>query len=89
MDGEEAGAKKSRFEAKKLDPAKGGAVAYVAKYVAKNIDGVDADGKCIGVDDETDLDFINSAERVQAWKSRHGIRQFQFVGSPQEVQLPG
>ncbi|WP_067101854.1 replication endonuclease [Marinomonas atlantica] len=80
VDGEEAGAKKSRFEARKLDPAKGGAVAYVAKYVAKNIDGVDADGQCIGVDDETDLDFINSAERVQAWKARHGIRQFQFVG---------
>jgi hypothetical protein len=81
VDGEEAGAKKSRFEAKKLDPNKGGAVAYVAKYVAKNIDGVDADGKCIGIDDESDLDFINSAERVQAWKSRYGIRQFQFVGS--------
>lgn len=81
VDGEEAGAAKRRFEARPIDPAKGGAAAYVAKYVAKNIDGLNTDGECIGIDDETDLDFINSAERVQAWKSRHGIRQFQFVGS--------
>ncbi len=81
VDGEEAGASKHRFEARKIDPATGGAAAYVAKYIAKNIDGVDAYGKILGVDEESDLDTISSAERVQAWKSRHGIRQFQFVGS--------
>ncbi|MFT2112165.1 replication endonuclease [Marinomonas sp. 2405UD68-3] len=81
IDGEEAGAKKHRFEARKIDPATGGAAAYVAKYIAKNIDGVDAYGKILGTDEESDLDTISSAERVQAWKSRHGIRQFQFVGS--------
>jgi len=81
VDGEEAGAELRRFDARKIDPSKGGAAAYTAKYVAKNIDGVNVDGECIGIDDETDLDFIQSAERVQAWKSRHGIRQFQFVGS--------
>ncbi|TBR44351.1 hypothetical protein CBF23_003270 [Marinomonas agarivorans] len=81
VDPEEAGAEKRRFDARKIDPAKGGAAAYIAKYIAKNIDGKNNRGECIGVDDESDIDFINSAERVQAWKSRHGIRQFQFFGS--------
>jgi hypothetical protein len=81
VDGEEAGAEKHRFDVVKIDPAEGGAAAYLAKYVAKNIDGVDVHGMILGVDEETDLDSISSAERVQAWKSRHGIRQFQFVGA--------
>lgn len=80
IDGGEAGAGLHRFEARKIDPAAGGAAAYVAKYIAKNIDGVDAYGKILGVDEESDLDSINAAERVQAWKSRHGIKQFTFVG---------
>lgn len=81
VDGQEAGAAKHRFDAKKIDPAKGGAAAYVAKYIAKNIDGTTAAGEFLGIDEESGIDSISAAERVQAWKARHGIRQFQFVGS--------
>jgi len=80
VDGDEAGANENRFVPRYLDPEKGGAVAYVAKYIAKSVDGLNANGESVGIDNETGLDFINTAERVQAWKSRHGIRQFQFVG---------
>jgi len=81
VDGDESGASESRFDKKFLDPEKGGAIAYVVKYIAKNIDGVDANGQSVGTDDETGLDLVKTAERTQAWKSRHGIRQFQFLGS--------
>ncbi|RCX07041.1 replication endonuclease [Marinomonas foliarum] len=82
VDGHEQGADKSRFDEILLDPEKGGAVAYVAKYIAKNIDGKDANGKPLEIlDEETGRTFVDSAERVQAWKARHGIRQFQFLGA--------
>ncbi|WP_394183384.1 replication endonuclease [Marinomonas posidonica] len=82
VDGDEKGAQESRFDYSYLDPAKGGAASYVAKYIAKNIDGLSADGKPLDIlDEETGRTFVDSAERVQAWKSRHGIRQFQFLGS--------
>ncbi|TBL64530.1 replication endonuclease, partial [Hafnia alvei] len=42
-DGDERGARKQRFECKHLN--KGGAVAYIAKYVSKNIDGYALDGE--------------------------------------------
>ncbi|WP_417551825.1 replication endonuclease [Marinomonas fungiae] len=80
VDGNEKGAEYSRFDKKFLDPAKGGAASYVAKYIAKNIDGLDANGECVGIDKDTGCTFVDAAERVQAWKSRHGIRQFQFLG---------
>lgn len=80
VDGNERGADYSRFVYKFLDPAKGGAASYVAKYIAKNIDGLDANGQCVGIDKDTGRTFVDAAERVQAWKSRFGIRQFQFLG---------
>ena len=70
----EPGARKNRCKFVAIDPAKGSAAGYVAKYVAKNIDGM-------GI--ETDLlgnDAIVTAERVDAWASTWGIRQFQPVG---------
>lgn len=54
-----------------IDDEKGGAAAYLAKYVSKNvvdIDGVSEKGK--------------EASRAQAWASAHRIRQFQFIGGP-------
>lgn len=74
--GNEPGAKKSRVTFVDIDPAKGTAAGYIAKYIAKNIDGfaIDSDlyGRCAA----------DSAEKILAWKSTHSIRQFQQVGGP-------
>jgi hypothetical protein len=75
-DGDEPGAARHRFKPERIDPAKGSAVHYVAKYVAKNID-----GHAVG-EDLYGRDAESSAERILAWASTHGIRQFQQIGGP-------
>lgn len=56
---------------------KGGAVAYVAKYIAKNLDGKD-----VGLDLEDGGDAIHTAPRAVAWARLWGVRQFQPFGTP-------
>ncbi|MCL0002450.1 replication endonuclease [Providencia rettgeri] len=76
-DGNEAGAQKYRFECKHMN--RGGAVGYIAKYIAKNIDGYALDGE---IDHETGKDLKSMAAAVTAWASTWRIPQFQFYKLP-------
>lgn len=60
-----------------IDPEKGTATGYIAKYISKNIDGFAMDDE---VSDETGKSVKDMAKNVSAWKSRWCIRQFQFFG---------
>ncbi|UGA55301.1 replication endonuclease [Vibrio sp. VB16] len=66
---------RARFDCKYCDPSKGGATAYIAKYIAKNLNGShmsEADKK--------------AAQSVRAWASLWRIRQFQqFGGAPVSI----
>jgi hypothetical protein len=70
---------KPRFDWKVMDKEKGGAVGYIVKYIAKNIDGH-------RVGDQGDLEAetaaTEGARRVRAWASLWGLRQFQPLKGP-------
>ncbi|TNC77529.1 replication endonuclease [Janthinobacterium lividum] len=89
VDRGEPGAFQRRLDVKRIDWSKGSAAGYIAKYVAKNIDGVaehkTKEGYVVTADTEGDVELTPSA-RVEAWASRWGIRQFQqWGGAPVTV----
>jgi hypothetical protein len=77
VDGDEAGAELHRCTVKRADPSMGTATGYMAKYLAKNVD-----GHRVGEDQEAAAPADSTAQRVRAWASTWGIRQFQQVGGP-------
>lgn len=78
-DGDELGAREYRFKFKTIKKSKGSASGYIAKYVAKNIDGFSTDDS---KSDSANIDFSDNAVRSRAWASLWNIRQFQFIGTP-------
>lgn len=72
----------ARVDFEAINWARGSAAGYIAKYIAKNIDGKSQSGDGLGVDYESDalLSMAETAVRVDAWASHHGIRQFQQIG---------
>ena len=70
----EPGASNHRVDFKPIDAGKGTAAGYIAKYVAKNIDGFKLDTDLYG------NDGVTASHRVEAWAATWRIRQFQQVG---------
>jgi hypothetical protein len=75
-DGNERGAKAHRFKAVSIDPKKGSAAGYIAKYISKNIDGSDISKDLYGNDAK------HAASNIDAWSATWDIRQFQQIGGP-------
>lgn len=89
VDRGEPGAFARRLDVKRIDWTKGSAAGYIAKYVAKNIDGVadhkTKEGYVVTADTEGDVELTPSA-RVESWAACWGIRQFQqWGGAPVTV----
>lgn len=76
-DGHEKGAAKQRFDSRHLN--QGGAAGYIAKYIAKNIDGYALDGQ---LDHDTGKPLKDTAAAVTAWASTWRIPQFKPIGLP-------
>ena len=70
----------ARFDVKEIDHR--GATGYIAKYIAKNIDGLKETGENVGLDLDSGKATTEASVRVRVWASTWGIRQFQQVGGP-------
>lgn len=83
-DGDEKGALQHRCKVERCDKTKGSATGYISKYIAKNIEGFNADDLKDAngniSDEDKKLNLNENARRVRAWASLWGIRQFQFYG---------
>lgn len=73
----EPGAQENRLHCKHLN--RGGATAYMAKYIAKNLDGYALEGER---DHETGTPLSETANAVSAWASTWRIPQFHPFGLP-------
>ncbi len=76
-EGDEPGASRNRFDCKPLN--RGGAAAYIAKYISKNIDGYALEGES---DFDTGKPLTDTASAVTAWASTWRIPQFHPIGLP-------
>jgi hypothetical protein len=71
---DEPGALRHRVRVVRINWDKGSAAGYIAKYVAKNIDGYRVEKDLYG------NDAMAASQRVDAWAATWRIRQFQQIG---------
>lgn len=84
-DGHEKGATENRVKLVHIEAGKGSAAGYIAKYVAKNIDGAHVGDHKTNEGWVVTTDMLGGEEiapsaRVTLWSQLHGIRQFQQIG---------
>ena len=82
--GDEPGAAKHRFKAVSVDPRKGSAAGYVAKYVAKNIDGFE-----VGQDFEGARAAADAGDWVKFIDALGGVLRCRDVPITLEKELTG
>lgn len=94
-DGNEPGAAEHRVRILACDRTIGTVAGYLAKYIAKNVDGFDVgadfeadgaesfsvDGAETGEQIPAEMDGKETSKRALTWAWLHGIRQFQFFGT--------
>jgi hypothetical protein len=73
---EENGALEHRIKFQDCDKSKGSPVAYMAKYVSKNIDGHGL------TENDEGIEISEANQKIVAWSRTNSIRQFQFFGLP-------
>ena len=71
---------KARIDVKTIDRNKGDAVAYIAKYISKNVDGFELDG--LNDLDAKKVNLVDSIANVTSWSRAFSFRQFQFQKTP-------
>lgn len=70
----EKGATQYRVKFVLIDAARGTAAGYIAKYISKSVDGEHICNDLMGNDGRS------AAQRICAWASAWGVRQFQQIG---------
>lgn len=73
---------KPRFQAELITKRKGTPTAYIAKYIAKNIDGANLPRTAKNQSKESGKQFRDTVENVATWASLHRVQQFRFFGIP-------
>ncbi|WP_046004243.1 replication endonuclease [Pseudoalteromonas rubra] len=72
----------TRFKAIAIDPKKGSAAGYIAKYITKAVTGSNIESVNCSQAGEMSVLPADAAERASTWASTFNIRRFQQIGGP-------
>ena len=72
----------TRFKAISIDPSKGSAAGYIAKYITKAVNGEHINQVTCPEAGTISIAPADAAERASTWASTYNIRRFQQIGGP-------